>query len=57
MTSATAERAQAPAASNAQSIPATPEALLEPDGSGGFRLDVEMKREPGETRLPKPPLP
>ncbi|SPA49141.1 Catechol 1,2-dioxygenase 2; intradiol ring-cleavage dioxygenase family (fragment) [Cupriavidus taiwanensis] len=28
-----------------------------PDGKGGFRLDVELKPEPGETRLPKPPLP
>lgn len=30
---------------------------FEPDGKGGFRLDVELKLEPGETRLPKPPLP
>jgi catechol 1,2-dioxygenase len=30
---------------------------FEPDGAGGFTLDVEMRLEPGETRLPKPPIP
>ncbi|MBN9473481.1 MAG: protocatechuate 3,4-dioxygenase [Burkholderiales bacterium] len=27
-----------------------------PDGAGGYRLDVELKLEPGETRMPVPPL-
>ncbi|MCY1312483.1 hypothetical protein D9M70_629100 [compost metagenome] len=30
---------------------------FEPDGKGGFRLDIELKLEPGEARLPTPPLP
>ena len=30
---------------------------FEPDGEGGFRLDIELKLEPGETRLPLCPLP
>lgn len=29
---------------------------FEPDGHGGFVLDVELKLEPGETRMPSPPL-
>lgn len=30
---------------------------FEPDGEGGYRLDVELRLEPGETRLPHCPLP
>jgi len=30
---------------------------FEPDGKGGFRLDVELRLEPGETRIPHCPLP
>ncbi|MGA0611761.1 dioxygenase [Caldimonas sp. KR1-144] len=30
---------------------------FEPDGEGGFRLDVELRLEPGETRVPHCPLP
>lgn len=30
---------------------------FEPDGEGGWRLDVELRLEPGETRLPHCPLP
>ena len=29
---------------------------FEPAGDGTYRLDVELKLEPGETRMPKPPL-
>ncbi|WP_454674124.1 dioxygenase family protein [Achromobacter pestifer] len=29
---------------------------FEPAAGGTFRLDVELKLEPGETRMPKPPL-
>jgi catechol 1,2-dioxygenase len=30
---------------------------FEPDGEGGFELDVELKLEPGETRIPHCPIP
>lgn len=30
---------------------------FEPDGEGGYRIDVELRLEPGETRLPHCPLP
>ncbi|WP_137919594.1 dioxygenase [Hydrogenophaga sp. 2FB] len=30
---------------------------FEPDSRGDFHLDVELRLEPGETRIPKPPLP
>ena len=30
---------------------------FEPDGPDAYRLDVELRLEPGETRIPKPPLP
>ncbi len=30
---------------------------FEPDGNGGFKLDVELRLEPGETRVPKCPIP
>jgi len=30
---------------------------FEPDGEGGFKLDVELKLEPGETRIPHCPIP
>ena len=30
---------------------------FEPDGEGGFSLDVEMRLEPGETRVPHCPIP
>lgn len=30
---------------------------FEPDGKGGFELDVELRLEPGETRIPHCPLP
>ena len=30
---------------------------FEPDGQGGFKLDVEMRLEPGETRVPLCPIP
>ncbi|MCR5868175.1 dioxygenase [Aquincola sp. J276] len=30
---------------------------FEPDGHGGYRLDVDLKLEPGEARLPHCPLP
>jgi catechol 1,2-dioxygenase len=30
---------------------------FEPDGEGGFKLDVELRLEPGETRVPKCPIP
>jgi catechol 1,2-dioxygenase len=30
---------------------------FEPDGEGGFELDVELKLEPGETRVPHCPIP
>lgn len=30
---------------------------FEPDGEGGFRLDVDLRLEPGETRIPHCPLP
>lgn len=30
---------------------------FESDGQGGFNLDVELRLEPGETRVPKSPLP
>ena len=31
--------------------------MFEPDGEGGYVLDVDLKLEPGETRLPHCPLP
>lgn len=30
---------------------------FEPDGQGGYALDVELRLEPGETRIPKCPIP
>jgi catechol 1,2-dioxygenase len=30
---------------------------FEPDGEGGFTLDVKLRMEPGETRVPKCPIP
>ena len=30
---------------------------FEPDGEGGFKLDVKLRMEPGETRVPKCPIP
>ena len=30
---------------------------FEPDGEGGFALDVDLRLEPGETRVPKCPIP
>jgi catechol 1,2-dioxygenase len=30
---------------------------FEPDGEGGFKLDVDLRLEPGETRIPHCPLP
>lgn len=30
---------------------------FEPDGEGGYRLDVDLRLEPGETRVPKCPIP
>lgn len=30
---------------------------FEPDGKGGFSLDVDLRMEPGETRIPHCPLP
>ena len=30
---------------------------FEPDGQGGFRLDVDLRLEPGDTRVPKCPIP
>ena len=30
---------------------------FEPDSAGHFHLDFELRLEPGETRLPTPPLP
>ena len=30
---------------------------FEPDGDGGFTLDVKLRMEPGETRVPKCPIP
>ncbi|ANH74280.1 dioxygenase family protein [Ralstonia insidiosa] len=30
---------------------------FEPDGDGGYVLDIELRLEPGETRLPHCPLP
>lgn len=30
---------------------------FEPDGEGGFKLAVELRLEPGETRVPKCPIP
>ncbi|RJF92708.1 dioxygenase [Noviherbaspirillum saxi] len=30
---------------------------FQPDSQGHFHLDVELRLEPGETRIPKPPLP
>lgn len=30
---------------------------FEPDGEGGYQLDIELRLEPGETRLPHCPLP
>ena len=30
---------------------------FEEDGKGGFKLDVELRLEPGETRVPKCPIP
>ena len=29
---------------------------FEPDGEGGFALDVDLRLEPGETRVPKCPI-
>lgn len=29
---------------------------FEPDGAGGFSLDIELRLEPGQTRVPAPPL-
>ena len=40
--------------------PEAPGRLLrrfEEDGKGGFQLDVELRLEPGETRVPKCPIP
>lgn len=30
---------------------------FEPDGNGGYRLDLELRVEPGESKVPRPPLP
>ena len=30
---------------------------FESDGAGGFKLDVKLRMEPGETRVPKCPIP
>lgn len=30
---------------------------FEPDGEGGFTLDIELRLEPGETRVPHAPIP
>lgn len=30
---------------------------FEPDGKGGFQLDVDLRLEPGETHIPKCPIP
>lgn len=29
---------------------------FEPDGAGGYRLDLELRLEPGATKVPRPPL-
>jgi catechol 1,2-dioxygenase len=30
---------------------------FEPDGEGGYRLDLELRLEPGAAKIPRPPLP